>query len=90
MHMAKKSAFESFIAVATLVLLLVGAELKGQEKSSEGPQTVGTRDAVIGPNDALNIFVPAAQNITKTWRVGSTGIDSPASRKSPGGRKNGG
>ena len=50
------------------ILILAGAAgLQGQDKST------GTRDGVIGPNDALNIFVPSAEELTKTWRVNSSG-----------------
>ena len=51
-----------------------GMALRGQVKSAEaGAGTAGLRDGVIGPNDALNIFVRAAEEITKTWRVGPDG-----------------
>ncbi len=63
-----------FLVACVLFLLPGGMALKGQEKSSQASvQTAGLRDGVIGPNDALNIFVRAAEEMTKTWRVGPDG-----------------
>jgi len=64
------------ISLVACILFLFpgGIGLRGQEKSSQAStQTAGRRDGVIGPNDALNIFVRAAEEMTKTWRVGPDG-----------------
>src|SRR5437667_2614673 len=68
MNMAGETVMK--IALAACILILSPC-LEGQQKSSDGG--TGTREGVIGPNDALNIFVPTAVEMTKTWRVGSGG-----------------
>src|SRR6266446_10911341 len=68
MNMARETVLKVALAAAILIL---SPCLEGQDKASGG--VVGTRDGVIGPNDALNIFVPAAEEMTKTWRVNSSG-----------------
>lgn len=57
---------------ASIFVLLPGW-MRGQEMRDKSMGGMGTREGVIGPNDALNIFVPAAEEMSKTWRVTSTG-----------------
>ena len=61
------------LTVGILFLFPGGIALNGQGKSSQASTAVGLRQGVIGPNDALNIFVRAAEELTKTWRVGDDG-----------------
>jgi len=56
-----------------MLLLLPVAVAFGQGKSPQASSTAGLREGTIGPNDALNIFVRAAEELTKTWRVGDDG-----------------
>lgn len=72
--MAGKSVLLKLFVLASLLLTPAGSSLNGQEKSSEGPSnTAGSRDGLIGPDDALTIFVPTADDISKTWRVSAIG-----------------
>ncbi|MBI3665299.1 MAG: polysaccharide biosynthesis/export family protein [Acidobacteria bacterium] len=58
--------------LATLGPASLPAQQK-QEKPSDPGGVPGTRDAVIGPNDAVTILVLDAEEISKTWRVGPGG-----------------
>jgi polysaccharide export outer membrane protein len=51
------------------------AESRAKNERPEGPPSagVGARDVVIGPEDVLSIYVLDAEELTRSWRVNSTG-----------------
>src|SRR5712692_3861438 len=65
------------ISVAALLAFFLAAPcgLRAQQDKTEPPDSrmPGTRNVVIGPDDALSISVPESEELTKMWRVGPAG-----------------
>lgn len=80
MNMASHPFLSAFpvgriLAAACVFFVLSGdSPVKAQAKSPQpNPMAAGLREGVIGANDALNIFVRAAEEMTRTWRVDPAG-----------------
>src|ERR1700716_2581335 len=67
------------LMISRIVVFLVIFSLQGNSfATGQDAQTVLSRNDAIGPNDTLNIVAGEAEEISKTWRVSSTGdLDLP-------------
>lgn len=76
MSRAARAAFrKTTTSILFLLLLLCGARLPAQQEKTRPADsgTPGSRDAIIGPNDAVSISAQDADELSKTWRVGPDG-----------------
>jgi polysaccharide export outer membrane protein len=72
--MARMGRAPALILIAVWILFPAAVVVKGQGKSSAISGPTGSRVGIIGPNDALTIYVRGVDDLSKPWRVDPNGL----------------